>query len=115
MRRFPFQCYRLTAGDPVEKSRSRSSPIRFSLFRQGFSDRPRFLYQTGHDRETRLPLDNAPIADFHDIDVDWRAYNACARRTAFAALSRQLLALIDDNTPRRFLDLAIEWELEALR
>jgi hypothetical protein len=48
-------------------------------------------------------------------DDEWRAYNAAARRAAFHALSRQLLALIDDNTPRRFLDLAIEWELEALR
>jgi hypothetical protein len=48
-------------------------------------------------------------------DDEWRAYNAAARRAAFAAFSRQLLALIDDNTPRRFLDLAIEWELEALR
>jgi hypothetical protein len=57
-----------------------------------------------------------PVAD--DImaaEDEWRAYNAAARRAAFHTLSRQLLALIDDNTPRRFLDLAIEWELEALR
>ena len=77
---------------------------------------PTHFLNLGDRGDRGLPFDTAPVADsLPSPDDDWRAYNASARRTAFAAFSRQLLALIDDNTPRRFLDLAVEWELEALR
>ena len=77
---------------------------------------PTHFLNLGDRGDRRLPFDTAPVADSLPLPADeWRAYNAAARRAAFAAFSRQLLALIDDNTPRRFLDIAIEWELEALR
>jgi hypothetical protein len=66
-----------------------------------------------------LPLDatfwGPPVADEIDAAAEWCAYNAEVRRVAFAAFSRQLLALCDEHTPQRFLDLAHEWAIEALR
>jgi hypothetical protein len=46
---------------------------------------------------------------------EWRAYRAEQHALIYAHFARQLVALIDGSSPRRFLDLAIEWELEALR
>lgn len=44
-----------------------------------------------------------------------RCCDQLIRRSTYAALSRQLLALCNEHTPRRFLDLAQEWKIEALR
>ena len=57
-----------------------------------------------------------PVADdIMAVEDEWRAYRAEQHALIYAHFARQLVALIDGSSPRRFLDLAIEWELEALR
>lgn len=60
--------------------------------------------------------DYVPVAEEIIAAEDWlRSYNADIRSAAHRAFSRQLLALCDASTPRRFIDLAQAWEIEALR
>jgi hypothetical protein len=60
----------------------------------------------------KSPTDYVPVAE--EIEAHAR-HVAIVYSAANAYFSRQLLALIDANTPRRFVDLAQQWEIEALR
>jgi hypothetical protein len=77
---------------------------------------PTHFLNLGDRGDRRLPFDTAPVADSLPLpDDEWRAYRAEQHALIYAHFARQLVALIDGSSPRRFLDLAIEWELEALR